>query len=338
MTYANENLAGLLSILKVSRPHDTKAEKDFCARLYRQLDSLGAKPDVDGFGNIWARVNLAANVPGLLFSCHVDTMDSGQEEKGLSVSSAGLITLKKRKPGRCLGADDGAGLWLMLEMIRAGVPGLYAFHRGEERGRLGSSYVASHEPGRLANIDAAIAFDRRGTNNLITHQMARRGCSDNFAKALCKAVNLAGNGGLAYSPDDSGSYTDTYSYFDIVPECCNMSIGYQSEHGPNESLDFAHLSKLRAAIVSAPFSGLPIERDPSIEEYDDYFGGYGGWSWELNKYSNTNEETLEMLCGEYPETAASILESLGVTVSDFLEDLNREYSPSGSYNYRLPMR
>ena len=42
----------------------------------------------------------------------------------------------------CLGADDGAGVFLMLEMIDANVEGTYIFHRGEERGGWGSSQIA----------------------------------------------------------------------------------------------------------------------------------------------------------------------------------------------------
>src|SRR3546814_16306749 len=79
-----------------------------------------------------------------------------------------------------LGADDGAGLWIMLGMIAAACPGLYLFHRGEEQGCLGSRWIERHTPELLANIDAAIAFDRAGLGDVITHQSYGRTCSAAF--------------------------------------------------------------------------------------------------------------------------------------------------------------
>jgi hypothetical protein len=49
------------------------------------------------------------------------------------------------KMSSCLGADDAAGVWLLCEMIRAGIPGLYVFHRNEERGGRGAEFFAKHK-------------------------------------------------------------------------------------------------------------------------------------------------------------------------------------------------
>jgi hypothetical protein len=243
-------------------------------------------------------------------------------------------------------------MWLLLEMLRAGIPGVYAFHRGEEKGRLGSVHVASREPGRLAGIDACVAFDRRGKDNVITHQMSERGCSEVFATSLSRAINSASGGRLCYSPDDSGSFTDTYSYFRDIPECTNVSVGYQSEHGPNETLDFAHLLALREAILSADFSRLPIERDCTVKEYCDDWRSWGGYSaswrsWGADDYgtgytfgtpgngSRGDEERLDdcltSLVSEFPDVASDMLASMGVTIMEFLEQVD-ELNPPGAAN------
>jgi len=125
----------------------------------------------------------------------------------------------------------------MMEMVLAGVEGLYVWHAGEERGCLGSNYVAGETPEVLDGIQYAIAFDRRGTESIITHQLGRETCSEAFAVSLGAALNLL------LLPDDGGVYTDTEVYADDVPECTNVSVGYEGQHGPRETqdLDFALL-------------------------------------------------------------------------------------------------
>jgi hypothetical protein len=357
MTFANEKTRAehwlaLHSILRIARPHDSNAEGKFLTGyLDRELIAAGYKPSRDGFGNRWIEVPAtSARAPVILWSCHVDTVDATGDEKGVSLGTDGIARLSKRKPGRCLGADDGAGLWLLLEMIRAGVPGIYAFHRGEERGRLGSRHVSEREPGRLAKVDACVAFDRRGKDNIISHQMSERGCSEAFATALGRAINSASGGRLAYSPDDSGSYTDTYSYFGQVSECTNLSVGYQSEHGPNETLDFEHLLTLRAAILRADFSALPIERDCTVTEYADdwrnwgsssgsYTGGWKAWddddggSYTFGKPGNASrlDESLAALVSEFPDVASDLLAGMGITIMDFIEAVDDAH-PAGASN------
>jgi len=362
MTFAqtdNEALAaGLLSILRIARPHDSKAERQYGARLRYQIAALGLAVESDDFGNLWANIpQKDKRAPSILWSCHIDTVDARDDEKSVFIDENNIARLRKKKPGRCLGADDGAGIWLLLEMMRARVPGTYVFHRGEEKGRLGSIYVAQSESERLANIDVAIAFDRRGKDNIITHQMSERGCSEAFAKSLGLALNSVSNGALDYSADDTGSYTDTYSYFDLVPECCNLSVGYSGEHGPNETLDFAHLLKLRAAVLRADFAALIVERDPMTVEYLDYSSNWGthsrgtyssGWAdWRDNYRAEESasasasaerlDDTLARLCSEYPEVASELLTSCGITIMDFLEVVD-EVNPVGAQSaYRSIM-
>lgn len=358
MTFAqNDNatplVSALLGILRFARPHDTKMERQFCARLVRQIAALGVPVETDGFGNIWASVPAkTASAPSILWSCHVDTVDARQEEKAVYLGADGIVRLRNKKPGRCLGADDGAGVWLLLEMLRARVPGTYVFHRGEEKGRLGSLYVARTEPRRLGGIDAAIAFDRRGRDNIITHQMSERGCSEAFVKSLGRAINSASNGALDYAADDSGSYTDTYSYFDTVPECCNLSVGYSGEHGPNETLDWGHLLALRAAILRADFTALRIERNPEETEYSDWgapWGSYsrgtysgGGWNnWADDDWRGGNDarldDTLASLCSQYPEVASDLLGAYGVSIMDFLEAVDEVNPSAAQSSYRAIM-
>src|SRR3546814_4503361 len=79
--------------------------------------------------------------PRTLWSCHVDTVAAVGGAQAVGIDAHGVAHLCDGKAGMSLGADDGAGLWIMLGMIAAAFPGLYLFHRGEEQGCLGSRWI-----------------------------------------------------------------------------------------------------------------------------------------------------------------------------------------------------
>lgn len=158
----------------------------------------------------------------------------------------------------CLGADDAAGCWLLLEMMEAKVPGQYCFFRGEERGGIGSSWIAENRAVLFNDITHAIQFDRKGTKSIITKMMVGRTSSDAFAWDIAERL------GMGHEPDPTGSFTDTANLCRIVPECTNISVGYENEHSDREWLDAGYLYKLRDACIKA-FSTteyLVAERDP----------------------------------------------------------------------------
>jgi hypothetical protein len=141
-------------------------------------------------------------------------------------------------------------------MIMNNLPGHYVFHAAEEVGGVGSSKLA--DSGVLkGHFDRAIAFDRKATHSVITHQACGQCCSDEFADALCDQLNIA-DSTFIFAPDDTGVYTDTAEYIDQIPECTNVSVGYYSEHTPNESLDYTFLEQLAAAVLLVKWEELPV--------------------------------------------------------------------------------
>jgi len=336
-----EGLGELLDILSWARPHGSDAELEFMhVHVLAPLKALGLRADIDDFGNIWARVPRPEGFTGpeILWSCHVDTVHAKGGRQAVQFADDGrTVELVKRKPGRCLGADDGAGVWLLLRMLRAGVPGGYVFHRGEEVGRLGSEHVAAREAGRLTGYDACVAFDRRDYADVITHQMGRRCASAAFADTLSAALNVSGRG-LRYRADDTGSYTDSYSYADHIAECCNISVGYDSEHGPRETLDGLHLWRLGEALVKADFAGVAVERDPTLDDWGYGSGGgftfgypsktwgtvasgsrTGAKAWETEGGASAD---LVSLVERFPEAAADVLNNYGLGVDEILDVLS----------------
>jgi len=242
----------LLAMLSYKRPHGSKSEAAWVKRFLMPYN-----PEVVYDRDLPMMYIVRVGVSKVLFSAHIDTMHRTSGRQKVSR----LRTTLYKTDGEPLGADDGAGAWLLFEMIDAGVPGVYTFQVGEERGGIGSSWFAEAVPGWLRQFTHAITFDRRGTDSIITHQAYGRCCSDAFAETLAGQLNLI-NDGFMYSPDDTGVYTDTAEYIELIPECTNVSCGYYDEHTAREQLDLGHLAALRDACLRLDWASLPVVRDP----------------------------------------------------------------------------
>lgn len=248
----------LFQILSIMRPHGSKTEAKFIEEFIKPLN-----PTVDGIGNQIVRIGDAP----IMWSCHIDTVHNYGGIAPLKVDDKGIITVHDRSMANCLGADDGAGIWLMKQMILAERPGLYVFHRGEERGGIGSKWLAKNTPKVLDGIEAAIAFDRKDTESIITHQFGGRCCSEVFANSLSDAI------GLGMKSDSGGSFTDTASYTDLVGECTNVSVGYKWQHSRTEFQDMPFLLKLLDHMLQVDTRDLKFKRKPGEKEPTRYYGG-----------------------------------------------------------------
>ena len=317
------DLDRLLSILISARPYQSKAEetfrwtflRDYAVDILFAPATLAAPATETGQQDVYAYYidvpDADGTVPPTLFSCHTDTAGRSEEphKLGRRIDRSTIITVVQ---GDCLGADDGAGVWLLLQMIDAGVPGTYIFHRGEERGGIGSSGIASYHKNFLARYKRAIAFDRRGTYSVITHQGFGRCCSDAFATKLAEELTTASGDRYFFAPDNTGVFTDTANYTDVIPECTNVSVGYYSEHTANEMLDLEYLYALRDACLALDWEALPTERNPSVADYDDmfYYGRYSSRgvtyprSWSGAAYAvDTTDDTLDVVTSDPPSIA-----------------------------------
>lgn len=215
----------------------------------------------DQHGNYFYKIGESRTI----FASHIDTV-SKEYLKVSHVLDGNII----RTDGKTtLGADDKAGMTVMLWMIKNKVPGLYYFFIGEEVGCIGSGLAAKYGDFK-GNYDRVISFDRRGTGSIITFQSSGRSCSDAFADDLCSELNKSG---MSYKKDDGGVYTDSAEFMDIIPECTNVSVGYYKEHTVNEHQDIEHLTNLAQACISVDWENLSTKRDPSEVEYKSY-GNY----------------------------------------------------------------
>lgn len=258
----------LARALSMKRKHKSEGE----ARL---LDWLQANAPTqssihrDTIGNLHIDTRVSPH-NRTLFVAHVDTVHR----------DAGPNKIRKtdthwHADGAPLGADDGAGVAMLMHLLHAGVPAYYVFTVGEECGGIGATHLFEHDYALLSEFDRAIAFDRRGVDSVITHQGYGRCCSDVFAEAL--AADLSADMTLMYSPDSTGVYTDTAEFVTVIPECTNISVGYDHEHSERESLDILHLVALAERCALIAWDNLPTDRDPTVVERKTWWDDYNSW-------------------------------------------------------------
>lgn len=282
-----------LEMLTFMRPAFNPYDDAFVARYIDVLD-----PNVDSYGNRWLDVG---EEPTIIWSSHTDTVHDRGGFQEIVVDKNHIARLApKQRDSNCLGADCTTGVWLMVEMIEAGIPGRYIFHRNEENGGLGSRWIVQNTPELLRGISAAIAFDRKGTSDVITEQGVPT-ASDAFARSLAKIL------GGGYRPSPNGAFTDTKVYRKLVPECTNISVGYSKAHSSREAQDLKHLKWLRDVLCQIDLGALVIERDPSTPD-PVYHYGYRG--------TVKNPTNIEELCRTYPITLARVLEQQGFTFEE----------------------
>lgn len=334
--------AALYAMLEYKRPHGSRSEAKFINRFLRPL-----KMQQDDYGNLF---KVVGDAPRVMWCAHTDSVHGRQGKQAIVADvEAQCLRLAPKHRDDVLGADNAAGVWLLVEMIKAGVPGLYCFFRNEERGRLGSEHFAKHSADMLKGVDFAIAFDRRGLRSVITHQFCGRTCSDAFAKQLADLL------GMGMVPDNGGIYTDTASFVDQIAECTNVSVGYFDEHTSKESLYWPHVFALRDALLSMDVSAFEAHRQPGSDDdyWQDYFNNgysarrYNKWA---DQWDDTTDEDdvlaytsncggfsgggqLERLVRDNPGVVAAILEEHGYSADSLDEAITAilGFAPHGRH-------
>lgn len=290
-------------MIRYGRPAFSWADNEFVQRYLMSLK--GAYQDT--FGNVFVQVGSS---PTVLWSSHTDTVHN---KPGFfrQVQDNDELCVAETSRANCLGADCTTGVYLMREMIKAKVEGLYVFHRAEECGAQGAKFIVGQTPKVLEGIQCAIAFDRKGFHEVITHQCGTRGASDAFAQSLGDAI------GMNMKPSSNGVFTDTAKYQRIVPECTNVSVGYFRQHSRLEYQDTKFLMELREQLCSIDTSRLHIERDPTkLETYAQYRGTqYNRYYTYPSKPQSISEYVLR-----HRTEIVKLLDFYGFTI----EELDRE--------------
>jgi len=272
----------------------------------------------DSAGNYY---HIIGNNPTTMFTGHLDTV--GGDKPITTIEENGLI---KSDGKSILGADDKAGVVILLYMIEKKVPGFYLFPVGEEVGCVGSGKLSKYlmenfekqsikinnedieidfpKEDIYKNIRKVISFDRMGYTSVITHQLDQRCCSDEFGKALSKEFNKHG---FDFDLDDSGVYSDSAEFVDIYPECTNISVGYFAQHTNEETQDIEFLESLCEACTKVNWDNLPIVRNPKDVEYLDNYYNYWGGRGSGKKHSGYNQRHQYIFDDETDDSPIDIM-------------------------------
>lgn len=244
-------------MLQYRRPAQSKTEREF---IRKYIDSI---PDIieDNYGN---RI-LACSGSRVMISVHTDTVHRVGGMQRVSVIKSIAQLHPKEIISNCLGADDTAGIYAALRMIEADVKATFVFHRDEEIGGRGSAWLAEAYPDWIGKFDICLALDRRGTSDIITSQWTGECASSEFAVTLGDALEMGHS-------ETEGIFTDSANYAHLIPECSNLSIGYQREHTPFETLDLGYLEAVIARLIAVDWTQLAIVRDPLLDELE--------WEWD----------------------------------------------------------
>lgn len=266
----------LVSILRTKRAHGSAGDTNFRMWLHAELKRMGHTPITLAEGCVLVRTDPKSDT---LFSCHIDTVHSTAESDGshqdlLFDPTFNQIFLQKGQKSSCLGADDGAGIYIMLKMIKAKVPGSYIFHTGEERSGIGSRAVLAKHRELLEDFSRAIAFDRKcalgDSPEVIVTQGGRTCGSVAFGSVLVDELNRQGGFAEPWVISHGGSFTDTKVYADVIPECINLSCFYEQAHTSAESLDVEGLEALVQAACNIKWDNIKAVRKPAAEPVYNY--------------------------------------------------------------------
>lgn len=204
----------------------------------------------DSAGNY--HITIGSN-PTTLFTCHLDTA-SDEIENVNHIIDGNII---RTDGSTILGADDKAGVCILIYLIEQNVKGTYYFFIGEEIGCLGSQMALKYEGDFFKQFKRAIAFDRRGKEQILTHQRGVMTASVDFADTLCEEYK---KNGMSFEPAHGGM-TDTGIFINVIPECTNISAGYFDEHTKYEYVDIDYVERLAKASALIDWENLPTVRN-----------------------------------------------------------------------------
>lgn len=186
---------------------------------------------VDHYGNILAEKRFGAG-PTVLINAHLDTVEAIDEsriiikEKNVWTSSEGI-----------LGADDRAGINVIISILKSLKPNEFKgklkviFTVEEEIGLVGASEVSETF---LWDVDMAFVIDRRGTNDIVSHNFSQEFCSREFGHSL---ERIARNSDLGNWKAVRGGSSDTAIWASKGIQSVNLSAGYLNEHSNLEQVD-----------------------------------------------------------------------------------------------------
>ncbi|MBP7213001.1 MAG: M20/M25/M40 family metallo-hydrolase [Anaerolineaceae bacterium] len=231
----------LLQLLDI--PGKSKEEYDVASHVKSILENRLDSVWMDEVGNVLGELTIPGRkfgdkLPILLLSAHLDVKNSTGEGNAIIREENTL-----RRDGGILGADDRAGIVLILDvldvLIKTQIPChlKFAFTVEEETGQQGAEQINETF---FQGLDFAISLDRKGTNDIVVRSSEYAYCIESEATFITEcSKRLWKNPRLHFKPVQGG-LSDLRVWSQLgnpyIPSV-NLSIGYFDEHTPNERLE-----------------------------------------------------------------------------------------------------
>ena len=170
-----------------------------------------------------------------------------------------------------LGADDRAGVFAILQLLKAQLKPHIILCCDEERGCLGSSELAKIKM-PFADCRYIIQLDRRNGNDCVFYDCE----NTDFIKYV-----------------ESFGFTEAWGTFSDISEICpawgvagvNLSVGYVNEHTTGELLYVNHLhstiNKVKKMLTEKEIPSF--EYIEKVYDWSKYYGSYGKYGWNHTK-------------------------------------------------------
>ena len=170
-----------------------------------------------------------------------------------------------------LGADDRAGVFAILQILKSGLKPHIVFTTDEEVGGYGAMMLAEIYPNSpFKDLRYMIELDRRGSNDCVFYECD----NEDFTKYI-----------------ESFGFIEAWGTFSDICELSpvwkvastNLSIGYQNEHSVSETLRvnamLATIEKVKK-MLQVPVDEIPFFNFiPMPYPYRALNRFYGGWDW-----------------------------------------------------------
>jgi hypothetical protein len=220
-----------------------------------------------------------------MFMAHLDTVHGKEGKQSIFIGTDNLIDTDGAD---VLGADDGAGIGLITDLMISGVPALYLFSQKEETGGDGGRYAVKTP--HWSGVERLISFDRKGNTDICGEQYCGTLASVEFVNALASKLGMDHEWAR-------GSYTDNSEFQGFVPEIVNVSIGYMDNHTSSETLDFTYYHELRCSCLAIDWDSLPVIGPDTSNDYNGISTGYydGISTWDTG---DTPQDEFMDLCDE----------------------------------------
>ena len=161
-----------------------------------------------------------------------------------------------------LGADDRAGVFATLQILKSGLKPHVIFTTDEEKGGMGAIALAlAHPEFPFADLRYMIQLDRQGANDCVFYD-----CDNLEFTTYVESFGFV---------ETWGTFSDIS---ELAPEwgvaAVNLSVGYRDEHSREEILFVGHLlatiEKVKRMLIAEPIPKY---------EYIPCSYGYGSWKY-----------------------------------------------------------